>query len=732
MTAEQLVLAGGGHSHALVLRRWAMHPKLRPPGPITLINRQSTALYSGMVPGMLAGHYTQNDITIDLRRLTDQSGVGLVIADITGVDASQHLLRVIGRPPIKFERLSLNVGSESITTTSDLQSKEVEQSIAIKPLEESLAWLEQQDSQAVLANPAPFTVIGAGLAGVEIALALRRRWPKRQLQLQANPGQPDQALRKALRANKVKLIPTGLQLVGPCLLCTGSQAPAWLAASDLPVDHVGRVMTKDTLQVIGHPDLFAVGDCGVIKTAPRPPSGVWAVKAAKPLAENLERCSRNLPTRAWRPQRHALHLIGGQTSGEMSTAWAVWRNLIVGPHPWLWNWKQIIDRRFMALFKTLSTMDRVVEDGNATLIACRGCAAKLGAQSLNLALQQAGLKDTNGHAEDAAFITTTANGQSLLQSVDGFPALISDPWLNGRLTTMHACSDLWASGADVISAQAVITLPAVPAHHQQELLAQTLDGIQSALKPQGAALIGGHTLEARNLAPKPSSLGMQVTLCVNGSLPMDQPHWQKSGLQAGDVLLMSRAIGSGVLFAAAMEGKTQPQDLDAALEQMATSQAPFLTPLRALGKKGEPSSPIHACTDITGFGLLGHLSEMLSASNTHQQGLGLPPLRLTIDVEAIPHLAGAMQLLETGFASTLAPENRRAWQWLDPGANGKAPIELKFKNVVPGSTQHRGLLELIVDPQTCGPLLIACSSRIASELATNSPWHRIGIVDISE
>ena len=144
-----------------------------------------------------------------------------------------------------------------------------------------------------------------------------------------------------------------------------------------------------------------------------------------------------------------------------------------------------------------------------------------------------------GQPEDASRLD---EHPGLLQSMDGFPALVSDPWLNGRLTALHACSDLWACGATVSSAMATITLPMVPANEQQELLVQTLAGIRSVLDEQGAELIGGHTMESRSASPRPASLGVQITLTVNGS--SSAPPWLKSGLQPGDALLISRPLGT--------------------------------------------------------------------------------------------------------------------------------------------------------------------------------------------
>jgi selenide,water dikinase len=330
------------------------------------------------------------------------------------------------------------------------------------------------------------------------------------------------------------------------------------------------------------------------------------------------------------------------------------------------------------------------KDGDEAM-ACRGCAAKLPAESLAAALADAGLASLGTSPQDAVLISSEA---SLLQSVDGFPALVSDPWLNGRLTALHACSDLWASGARTTSAMAVITLPATELRQQQQLLGQTLAGICSALEQQGASLIGGHTLEARHAAPLPDSLGVQVSLSVNGTAPRI---WSKQGMQAGDVLLLSGPLGTGVLFAAAMSGAADPHHLDAALQRMSQSQHPLVEQLLDLG------DALHACTDITGFGLLGHLGEMLAGSD----------MLVALDATAIPAYDGVLELFGKGLASTLAPANRRALTLLD-------------RSISLTGQSSSGLLELLVDPQTCGPLLVSCSKPAAMTLISQGPWTQIG------
>ena len=226
-----LVLAGGGHSHALVLRRWAMQPSKRPSNLITLVSRTSTALYSGMVPGLIAGIYQRAQVAVDLRDLTDQAGVALVVAEITGLDLRNQQLHLDQRPSLPYEHLSLNLGAE--TSTNPAQNLEL---VPIKPLEPALAFLADQDRQMGQQDLATslFQVVGSGLAAVETVLALRQRWPMRPLVLRIRPGCLQPILIKALEKAEIQIIGTSemdqtkqFQTTAG-LLCTGSQAPHWL------------------------------------------------------------------------------------------------------------------------------------------------------------------------------------------------------------------------------------------------------------------------------------------------------------------------------------------------------------------------------------------------------------------------------------------------------------------------------------------------------------------------
>jgi selenide,water dikinase len=713
------VLAGGGHTHALLLRRWLMRPRLRPAHTlVTLVSRQSMAVYSGTLPALVAGLIAAEESAIDLRRLCALAGVTFLRAEIVGLDPVARELRLEGRPPLRFDRLSLDVGAVTAGGSPERDAAPRlgpepngpmphpsgiggtqptgnrawgDRGQPVKPLEPFLAWL------STLTPGSALRIRGGGAAAVELALALRARGygPRLLLRgqgLRLGSAAANRLGERLLAEAGIPLERSVLQAAPADLACTGSRAPAWLAAAGLPLDAAtGRVLTTASLQLLEHPHLFAAGDCAVVAGAPRPASGVWAVRATPVLATNLQR-SLEQPQRRlrpWRSQRRALQLLGdGGWSPKGPRAVLLWGPVALGPSRWLWRWKRHLDQRFLEGFAALAPM-------GPEAMACRGCAAKLAAAPLEGALARLegmaraqtpsssapALKEGRDGVEDAAVLATAADGSLLLQSVDGFPALVADPWLNARLTTLHACGDLWASGADLESVQALVTLPEAEPALQEELLLQTLAGVRSVLDPLGARLIGGHTLEGRDGA------GLALALTVNGRVDPGR-HWLKGPLREGDALLLSGPLGSGVLFAAAMAGAARPGWIDAALETMQRSQARLVELLAAHG--------CHACTDVTGFGLLGHLGEMLAAGGAAAAGLpgdGLSAGEMVLlEARSIPAFTGALELLDQGWASSLAPANGRALALLG------GPVRLVGEAAA-------AVEALLIDPQTCGPLL---------------------------
>ncbi len=724
MLTDHFVLIGGGHTHALALLYWIKNPSRKPQGLITLVSIESTTLYSGMIPGVISGEYQINEAEINIRVLADLAKIEFVKAKVIGIDLLEKFLKVENRPRISFDYLSIDVGSE--TNYSGFEEKELKRKnvFPIKPLYKSIEFIKSQDSYKI--NNEPFTVIGSGLSAIEIIFALRKRWPNKKLYLKTFENRILSKFRSTLLEVDVNIISPNKRIDSPTLICTGSRAPCWLEKSGLPVDRLGRVLTKDTLQVICFSYIFAVGDCGVIDQRFRPPSGVWAVKASLPLLTNLENVSKRKTLRPWYSQKRALQLLGAEINGN-SLAWAIWGSWIIGPNPLLKLWKKNIDKNFIDKFRMLYMTKENLEKFEMDM-SCRGCAAKVAAKPLQEALQTLEGNHSIFSPEDSALIQLPEAAGEFVQSVDGFPAIVSDPWLNGKLTAIHACTDIWACGASVLSAQVVATLPAISEKLQKELLVQSLGGIKSVLDSQGAKLLGGHTVESRSNSLNPSSLDIQLSITLNGSLGKSQRFWSKSGLQSGDVLLLSGAIGSGVIFSASMRGKCKAKDLDHVIEYLAKGQSQQFLILKELEKEYIKSSIVNACTDVTGFGLLGHLGEMINSTNYKRSLKDLPNIRVVLKASSIPFYPSVLDLIQSGHLSTLAPANRRAWKLLELDNLDPPCVEIDLGDFSLNSRYHKTILELIIDPQTCGPLLISCCKNIGSRLIKTGLWHQIGHV----
>jgi len=237
-----------------------------------------------------------------------------------------------------------------------------------------------------------------------------------------------------------------------------------------------------------------------------------------------------------------------------------------------------------------------------------------------------------------------------------------------------------------------VTVPLAAAALQEELLFQSLAGVRSVLDPLGARLLGGHTLEGRDGA------GLGLALTVQGPLQRPSP-WPKGPLHPGDALLLSRPLGSGVLLAAARAGRGEAGWIDGLLQDLQRCQAPLVELLAAHG--------CHACTDVTGFGLLGHLGEMLACPSP-------AAVRLQLQAAAIPAWPGALELLEQGLASSLAPANGAALALLH------GPVRLLEPSAPAGgggevaARRQAARRALLIDPQTCGPLLAALPGERAA------------------
>lgn len=659
-----IVLLGGGHAHVHVLKAFAMRPE--PGVRLTLVTRDLETPYSGMLPGVVAGLYTEAEAHIDLVRLAAVTGTRLIHAEAIGIDRATKRVMLGDRPPLAYDLLSIDVG---ITPALDHIAGAAAHGLAVKPIGSFLDKFDALRERCRAPDgPRCIAVVGGGAGGVELLLSVRThlladaRSEGRDASgfaftlvtedeiLPTHNPQVRESFRRAFaqrgmalheRRRALAVTPDAIELEGgdrlpadAVLVTTGAAAPDWFRGTGLSLDAGGFLAVGPTLQALNDPDVFGAGDCVALTETPREKAGVFAVRAGRPLARNLRRRARNVTLQEWRPQRRHLALIStGQRYAIASRGWFKTEGA------WVWRWKDWIDRRWMRMYQDsaamLARMPRIrppVIDPEE--MRCGGCAAKVGPEPLSRALARLAPPLADGVVvgltapDDAAVVAPPRSGY-LVQTVDFFRAFISDPYVFGEIAANHALNDIFAMGAVPRHALATAVVPVGPAAKAEEMLFQLLAGARACLDREGVALVGGHSSEGMELA-----LGFSVS----GEAQPDQI-MRKEGLQAGDALILTRPLGTGILFAAAMRGRAGAASVAAAIAEMRRSNRQASEILRRHGAR--------AMTDVTGFGLVGHLGEMLTASRTTAE----------LDLSAVPIYAGVLELARAGVTSTLLPEN---------------------------------------------------------------------------
>ena len=718
---RDIVLVGGGHSHVGVLRNFGMRPM--PGVRLTLVCTDAHTPYSGMLPGYVAGHYDYDDVHIDLGRLAGFAGARFLCAEVTGIDRDARTVLLRDRPPIRYDLVSINTGSTPQMTRVPGAAAHA---VPVKPITGfNQRWLALLARVRAHAGPMTIAIVGGGAGGVELLLAMQYRLGQELRALGRDPAQlhfhlftadaqilTTHAARVRARFDAV-LQARGVQVhrqarvtqvdAGSLRTQSGLSVPvdetvwvtqagggAWLRSTGLALDGDGFVVVNPQLQSITDPRVFAAGDVASLQARPLEKAGVFAVRMGPPLAHNLRRALTGQPLRPYRPQRHWLALI---STGD--------RHAVASRGPlgfwgdWVWRWKDGIDRRFMRRFSAFPPMPAAAPGGAqpsagvvlsaeesqqaaaVQVMRCGGCGAKVGASVLSRAL--AGLPQrlhpdvlVGLQSPDDAAVVQVPPGKALVQSVDFFRAFCDDPYLFGRIAANHALGDLHAMGAEPQTALALATLPpGLDAQVEQELR-QMLSGALEVLDAAGCALVGGHTGEGQELA-----LGFAVNGLVDAQL---QGLARKGGMRPGDLLLLTKPLGTGTLLAAQARLAARGRWVQAALHSMAQSSQSAAQLLRA--------HRVSACTDVTGFGLLGHLTEMTRASGVDAR----------IALGALPLLEGARECAAQGITSSLQSANLRARHLL--------------RNAEAFATHPA--YPLLFDPQTAGGLLASVPAAQAA------------------
>jgi len=711
-----------------VLKNFGMNPI--PGVRVTLITRDMLTPYSGMLPGHVAGLYTKDECHLDLGRIARWGQHRLIHAEVTGLDRAKQEIHLKGRPPIPYDILSINIGSAPtiIENRAEMFGGGNTTITPVKPIDGfSARWESIVTRVTETSTVVNFVVVGGGAGGVELTLSMQSRVHKELEKVgkakslvtftilnrgKAIMPQHNEQIRaiftKLLAERSIEVLneceatdvsatevvcKTGKRVpFTECIWCTQASAQSWLKDTGLDLDPNGFIAVHPTLQSTNTPNVFACGDVAAVLEHPRPKAGVFAVRQGPPAAENMRRALLDLALVPFTPQILFLGIIGtGDGYGIASKG-----DTLALEGQWLWELKDLIDRKWMWGYKEgLPLMEEEEADipdvartrgaGADALAAlahvsmrCGGCGAKVGATVLSrvMAKLKAPRRDDIvvvglDSPDDCAVIRPPPEGLLMVQTVDFFRSFIDDPFVFGRVAANHALSDVHAMCAEAQTALAIAVVPYGVEKIVEDTLYQMMAGACEVLAESNCALVGGHTCEGQEL-----SLGF----CVQGAADQDQV-LRKGGFSKGDVLILTKPIGTGTLFAADMRGQAKGWWVAKALEGMQKSNRVGGFVLREHGAT--------SCTDVTGFGLLGHLVEMCKASDA----------AVRLDMHKVPLLAGAQECVLNGVFSSLQPANLR----LKRGISNESEA-LKYP-----------AYPLLFDPQTAGGLLASVPAQHADE-----------------
>ena len=369
-----LIMAGGGHAQLSVLKALAQK---RLGIDAVLITPSPYQIYSGMLPGWMAGHYNLSECQIDLRPLAESAGARLIFAQVVGIDAKQRRVSLSDGKNLDYDGLSLDVGSE---TDLSLLEAAGERLLPIKPLGNFVQRWPTILNAASQQDHYRLVVVGGGAAGVELAFAAQhvfatQRYKQDSVALVASesgilPGHASGVKHRAralLEQRGITLVQAqavgtsegvalsnGQSLSADCIIAaTGARPPAWLRNSDLALDEQGYVLVDAQHRSVSHPNVFAAGDVCMRGDIQLAHSGVHAVFAGPVLAHNLIAAINGHALESYRPRKKSLYLLATGPKHAIAS----WGACSAQGH-WVWVWKNWIDRRFMRKYAVLNRVHK--------------------------------------------------------------------------------------------------------------------------------------------------------------------------------------------------------------------------------------------------------------------------------------------------------------------------------------------------------------------------------------
>lgn len=693
---QRVVLLGMGHTHAHIAKMWRMGPI--PRTELVCISDSWVASYSGMLPGVLAGNYERDQMNIDLVRFCKSAGALLIQDTVKNIDAQTKSIEFEDRPPLSFDLLSIGIGSRPKIPDNLCASKEI---IPIKPmqtfmtrLQSAVDALKNQGLQTVRA-----CVVGGGVGGMEISFCLlpflKKSFDEVEISVATSgdavaPGlaaSTQKKVEKAFDAKQIHVLRNrrvenvqdktiffsdgSTQEFDIILWATSAVAPPLFSDLSFAKDDKGFLQTRSTLQLVESDEIFAVGDSGTLVENSTPKAGVFAVRQGPYLWQNIQRSLRGQGLVHYKPQTDFLKLVntGDNRAIAEYRGFSFWAS-------WAWKLKDRIDSKFMSMYQDYRPAMMAAPEPDENEMRCLGCGGKVGGSILSRALAKLDIHQSEDviigldNPDDCAVVKSKSD--SVVATTDFFASPVDDPYITGRIAALNALSDVFVMGARPHSALAIITLPYGREKNQEELLFQILSGSLFEFDRCGTSLVGGHTIEGPQL-----TVGYTIL-----AEPATEARFAKSDLKAGDELVLTKPLGSGSALAAHMQAECNQATYQELMEIITQSNLEATQIAR--------SHQVRAMTDVTGFGLAGHLLEMLSPSK----------LDAELFSQSIPLIDQVDQLFEKGIESTLAPANR--------DAESKISVSEKLRR----TASYKALF----DPQTCGGVLLGVEPNAVEPL----------------
>jgi len=671
---KQLVLIGGGHANVQILKKLCMS---RIKGLHTiLISENCEATYSGMTPGYIHRDFNLEEISIDLQRLCFNAGATFIKDKVIKLETNYKKLLLQNFPSINYDLLSINTGS--ISNTKGIKIEKLSKFFFAKPISSLVNNLYQIDQ--ILDKKSRISIIGGGVASYELAFSLLRRYENnleitifgKNILKEKNLNKKTKKNLKKISSNLgikeylgevVSVTETNLVLNNGekfesdlTLLSSGADIETWLSDSSLNKDKNGFIVVDNNLLSTSDKNIFVTGDACTVEGNFRPKSGVMAVRQGQVLKENIFSKLTGMPLKKFKAQKNWLYLIGTYKNK------ALLNYFFLSFHGrWCWKLKEMIDRRFINKFKfnsnsSMAFRDFELEKPTDIKMYCQGCGSKVSKNTLVNFLNE---ENSFSDLPDSSVINI--NSSSLLQSIDHIKLFTSlNPFDFGIISYLHSQNDILSGGGLVKNISVSLALPFSEGIIESFFMEYFMKGINSEAIKDSSTIVSGHSYQ---------SIEPGVTITMNGTF---EKKITKSQAQDGELIYLSKPLGTGYLLAAYFNNSELLSSFD--------FQKLMIWMKRGNKRISEISKSFKSkiTTDISGFGLASHLSDICKSSGLSAE------IKLNAELLINKNIEILEKYKSTGFENNY----------------------LSSANEISISDNNK-LQNILYDPQTNGPLLIS-------------------------